>query len=208
MAHDADSQLLDPALSPDGTTLAVSRAPWDAQDSKQIALFDVATGNLKQVLTSGPGDETPFWSPDGSQIVFSRDNGIYVISASGPEGSETRIADGSSPTWSNAGGAAPKPMASTARTQHGPTVRGTITTANGGKLVVRLLVRSGKSLLVVGRSTRALLKGGRQAWSATLTKRVRRALKGVHKVPVIVQLTLTPPGGAAVTLVKKVTLRL
>lgn len=206
MAYDADSQLLDPALSPDGTTLAVSRAPWDAQDSRQIALFDVATGNLKQVLTSGPGDGTPFWSPDGSQIAFSRDNGIFVISANGPEGSETRIADGSSPTWSNAGAVTAKPTASAAKTQRGPTVRGTITTAKGGKLVVRLLVRSGRSLLVVGQSVRALPKGGKQPWSATLSKKVRKALKG-RRVPVIVQLTLTPPGGAAVTLLKKVTLR-
>src|SRR3954452_25350078 len=147
-AYDADSELDFPALSPDGTTLAVSRAPWDHQDQGQIALFDVATGALTRVLTSGPGDETPFWSPDGSQIAFSRDGGIYVISATGAEGSERRIADGNSPTWANVGGGAPK--VSAARTQHGPTARGTIVVPSGGsRLVVELLVKSGMGYLLV-----------------------------------------------------------
>ena len=209
LVHDADSQLLDPALSPDGTTLAVSRAPWDAQDNKQIALFDVATGTLKQVLTSGPGDETPFWSPDGSQIAFSRDNGIYVISANGPEGSERRIADGNSPTWANVGGAAPKPKVTAAGTQHGPTVRGKVVVpAKGSTVTVQLLVKNGSSYLIVGRSVRHGVPAGTQPFSASLTKKVRKALKGVHRVPLVVRVTVAAPGGAPVTVLKKVTLRL
>jgi hypothetical protein len=204
-AYDADSELDFPALSPDGTTLAVSRAPWDHQDQGQIALFDVATGALKRVLTSGPGDETPFWSPDGSQIAFSRDGGIYVISATGAEGSEKRIADGNSPTWSTVGGAAPNVTA--ARTQHGSTVRGKVAVATGGsKLVVELLVKSGKSYLLVGKSTRKSLAAGTRAWSASLTAKVRKALKGVHKVPLVVRITLTAPGGTPVRVLRKVTL--
>jgi dipeptidyl aminopeptidase/acylaminoacyl peptidase len=205
-AYDADSELDDPALSPDGTTLAVSRAPWDHQDQGQIALFDVATGALERVLTSGPGDETPFWSPDGSQIAFARDGGIYVVSAAGAEGSERRIADGNSPTWANVGAAA-VPKVTTARTQHGSTVRGKVAVATAGsKLVVELLVESGKSYLLVGKSTRKSVPAGTQAWSASLTKKVRRALKGIHKVPLVVRVSLTAPGGTPVRVLRKVTL--
>lgn len=132
LARDTDYQLDDPALSPDGTTLAVSRAPWDHQDQGQIALYDVATQTLKAVLTAGPGDETPFWSPDGSQIAFSRAGGIYVVSAAGSPGSETRIADGDSPTWSNVGGSSSSSGGGSSSSSGGGSSSGGSTGAPGG----------------------------------------------------------------------------
>lgn len=58
-----------PALSPDGTRLAVSRTTGQVTN---IWLFDLAHGGAARRFTFGSAkDSNPVWSPDGSQIIFS-----------------------------------------------------------------------------------------------------------------------------------------
>ena len=62
----------DPALSPDGTTIALMRNPADEPD--QIILYSLATGEervIELMLTGeAPSAGGTFWSADGSQVAF------------------------------------------------------------------------------------------------------------------------------------------
>ncbi len=59
---------IDPAPSPDGTQVAYA-------DSGFIWLLDVATGIATRETAGRDVDSRPRWSPDGSALVFIRDNG-------------------------------------------------------------------------------------------------------------------------------------
>lgn len=80
----------DPALSPDGATVAFA---WDGGAAEEDRQFDLyvqpAEGGAPLRLTTHPADErSPAWSPDGSQVAFVRcglgnNCGIYVVDAGG-----------------------------------------------------------------------------------------------------------------------------
>ena len=201
-AYDADFALSYPTLSPDGTTVAVERAPWNDKQATQIALYGIGDTAPKTVLTTTPGATDPQWSPDGSQIAFSRDGGIYVVSAT-DAGSERKLADGNSPSWSTVGGGsttsgAPK-LAAKGR-QSGTKVRGSVTLPSAGSALVQLVAQG----YVVGRKT---IRGaaGAHAFAVALSAKLVKALRShhVHKLVVTVRVTV---GGAV--LQRKVTLRL
>jgi TolB protein len=59
---------MDPAPSPDGSTLAVTSEGW-------LWLVDLRTRVATQLTDGGAMDSRPKWSPDGSEIVFLRDDG-------------------------------------------------------------------------------------------------------------------------------------
>jgi WD40-like Beta Propeller Repeat len=105
VAADAGHELWDPAVSPDGTLVAATRAPLDGF-SGDIAIYSAATAQLVRVVSSGPSDNAPTWSPDGRSIAFARgDGGLWVTSAAGAPGSERRIlASGIQPVWVSGGG--------------------------------------------------------------------------------------------------------
>jgi WD40-like Beta Propeller Repeat len=109
VASDPERDLWDPAVSPDGRLVAVTRAPVDAFEG-EIAIYSTATGQLVRVLTSGPTDSLPSWSPDGGSIVFTRgDGGLWLVRAGGAPGSERRILrSGVQPVWLSGGGAVPR----------------------------------------------------------------------------------------------------
>jgi hypothetical protein len=110
-ADDPANDLYDPAVSPDGSTLAVTVADGiGGPVTGHIALYQYATGQFERALTSGTNDDLPAWSPDGSQIAFDRGSGIYVTDAGGAPGSEHQlVAQGNSPTWGSATAATPTP---------------------------------------------------------------------------------------------------
>jgi Tol biopolymer transport system component len=97
-----------PAWSPDGTTLA---AAWETNARQGgIDLVDVVSGAVRQLVlcTSdlcrrGARPAFPSWSPDGTEIVFTREFGLFAIH---PDGTALRSlgscrACGASPlTWS------------------------------------------------------------------------------------------------------------
>lgn len=83
---------LTPAVSPDGRLVAAARGG--------IALFDAGTGALVRRLSTGPVDVSPSFSPDGSKIVFSRGQEIFITAATATPGTEkTIIKNGEQPTW-------------------------------------------------------------------------------------------------------------
>jgi dipeptidyl aminopeptidase/acylaminoacyl peptidase len=105
LAADPDHELWDPAVSPDGSLVAATRAPLDGF-SGDIAIYSAATAQLVRVVSSGPSDSGPTWSPDGRSLAFARGGGgLWVTSATGTPGSERRIvASGIQPVWVTAGG--------------------------------------------------------------------------------------------------------
>lgn len=59
---------IDPAPAPDGTHLVFASRGW-------LWVFDVASGVATRLTRSGGVDSRPRWSPDGTTIVFVRDDG-------------------------------------------------------------------------------------------------------------------------------------
>ena len=79
VAAERGHELWDPAVSPDGSLVAVTRAPVDGF-SGDIAIYSAATAQLVRVVSSGPSDSAPTWSPDGRSIAFARgEGGLWVV---------------------------------------------------------------------------------------------------------------------------------
>jgi len=72
---------VDPALSPDGTSIAYAAGPTNAM---QVYVRQVS-GGRPVPLTSDTTDNFrwPRWSPDGSQIAYQSNDGIYVVPSLG-----------------------------------------------------------------------------------------------------------------------------
>jgi hypothetical protein len=70
------------ALSPDGATIAFARPPITTSGNSVIALADVATGHVTELAstastasTASYGADAPRWSPDGTRLIFTREEG-------------------------------------------------------------------------------------------------------------------------------------
>ena len=74
----------DPALSPDGTKIAVGVGPHIGGD---LWVYDLKRGTVSRLTFNPAGDEYPVWSADGKQIFFTSSRGgqrdIYQKSANG-----------------------------------------------------------------------------------------------------------------------------
>jgi len=74
----------DPAISPDGTKIALGIASGSNTD---VWIWDVVRKSLTKLIIDPGGMGDPLWTPDGKRIVFSRQhagkNGIYWKSADG-----------------------------------------------------------------------------------------------------------------------------
>lgn len=84
--HPSEIRIQDPAWSPDGTKLVMSRYEDGNQD---LWIFDVATGTSTQLTKFDDGTqlEGTDWSPDGKQIVYGafrwNQSDLYVVQADG-----------------------------------------------------------------------------------------------------------------------------
>ncbi len=181
VAAEAGHELWDPAVSPDGTLVAVTRAPIDGF-SGDIAIYSAATAQLVRVVSSGPSDSGPTWSPDGRSIAFARgDGGLWVVSATGAPGSERRIlASGIQPVWVRGGGAALR-LTGPKRARAGKRVRLRLAGAPRGARV-RLQRRA-------GRRWRTLATRTAGASATTFRLRLRRGRA-------VLRAQVRAPGGA------------
>lgn len=76
---------MDPAVSPDGTRIAVASEGW-------LWLVDVGTRVARQLTDGAAMDSRPAWAPDGSEVVFLRDDGSDTwIAAVDPDTGEERV---------------------------------------------------------------------------------------------------------------------
>lgn len=67
-----------PRWSPDGTMIAITRRNFGKLNSTNSAIWvKEISGGAGRQLTQGPEDRDSFWSPDGTQLVFSRGQGPY-----------------------------------------------------------------------------------------------------------------------------------
>jgi eukaryotic-like serine/threonine-protein kinase len=89
----ADSEYLNPALSPDGKHVAANRLDR-ASGNWDVWVVDSSTGLADRLTTDPARDADPIWSPDGTEVVFSSDrDGIQSLYRKTVGGSarETRI---------------------------------------------------------------------------------------------------------------------
>lgn len=80
------TQFFQPRFSPDGRTVAVSRALKHGRD---IVLVDAASGEQRDWLATELDERYPQWTADGSSLLYSRDEGgIYDVFRRPLEGGE------------------------------------------------------------------------------------------------------------------------
>ena len=94
-----------PSVSPDGKTIAFSRAI--PGESPHIYLVGIDGSGLRRLTQGNLAEIQPVWSPDGTRIAFSRAAGEHFdLFVAGADGSgltqltHTPIADEDSCTWS------------------------------------------------------------------------------------------------------------
>jgi Tol biopolymer transport system component len=94
-----------PSVSPDGKTIAFSRAI--PGESPHIYLVGVDGSGLRRFTQGNLAEIQPVWSPDGTRIAFSRADGehfdLFVAAADGSgltQLTHTPLADEDSCTWS------------------------------------------------------------------------------------------------------------
>jgi len=94
-------QYLDPAFSPDGRFLA-GACDQAGTGTLSICVHDIARG-ITARISPGPNDRFPIWSPDGREIAYNANGGIYRISADG-SGTPKFVSNRGIPTsWSSDG---------------------------------------------------------------------------------------------------------
>jgi Tol biopolymer transport system component len=101
----SSGEYANPAVSPDGTRIAVALGPSDSRD---LWIVDVARGTNTRFTFDAANDDNPVWSPDGKAIAFASNRQgspkPYVKPADGL-GEERLLADttGVPTSWSNDG---------------------------------------------------------------------------------------------------------
>ena len=209
-----DRNVRDPAVSPDGTTVAATVEEPDSAAGR-IVLFDYGSGMPLRDLTAGTQDGSPAWSPDGKAIVFERARSLYVSAATGTPGSERLLTAGSMPTWGGppeatdgaAGAGAPPPVLAGVRIaaqQRGTSVRATLTVGRGGS-TVQAALRAGRT--VVGSLTRRRVAAGNLTLTVKLTRAGRARLARAGRLRLTVRLTVLAPGAEPVAISRATTLR-
>jgi hypothetical protein len=91
-----DGYIQAPHLSRDGRRVALERT--DATGKSDVWILDVQRGTNMRLTLDGESSR-PVFSPDGSQIVFGRGDGIFQKASSGT-GAEVRLETGEPTDWS------------------------------------------------------------------------------------------------------------
>lgn len=69
-------------ISPDGNKIAFS-SDMDVDGVSHIYVMDIDGSNLTKLTDDPAGDLSPRWSPDGSEIAFSRTGAIHIMDSDG-----------------------------------------------------------------------------------------------------------------------------
>ncbi|MBT5875562.1 MAG: hypothetical protein HOH43_19220, partial [Candidatus Latescibacteria bacterium] len=85
----------DPALSPDGRSVAVSA--WEPGQDIAPWVYDVTRGSRIRLMAGIGGSTEPAWSPDGRQVAI---NGISVLAADGSGTPAQMAPGGNNASWS------------------------------------------------------------------------------------------------------------
>src|SRR6266542_950240 len=100
VARDDRRDLTDPAVSPDGKLLAVAGCAEPKRVRGGLSVYDMGSGAKLRDLTGGTSDTAPAWSPDGSMLVFTRANDLFVVPADGGPGADCALVrDGRDAMW-------------------------------------------------------------------------------------------------------------
>ena len=178
-----------------------------------------------------PGDpESPPWtstcrfdSPGIYSFICTLHDGmggtVSVVAQGTPTTPPPTTGPGTSPPGGNPPGGSPSEPGSVsvkvARRQRGTTVRGSVTTSeDGSRLSIRALV-SNRLLaknppsrkVAVGSLQRQIANAGKTPFAVKLNRAARRALNRRDRLLVTLRITVTPPGGQAITRTARVTLR-
>jgi plastocyanin len=172
-------------------------------------------------LGNAPGSDRTFTTP--SPIPPQPPTETTTTTPAPPpivSGATTPPPQGSAPIPGFTGGSPLAGSASTAvkvlSAQRGSSVHGSIAVSPagaGGRLEVDLLAASASLARRhskqerIGRFVRASLTAGKVSFSVSLNAQAKRALSRHHRLPVVVQIVLTPIHGATVTTVRSVVLR-
>jgi Tol biopolymer transport system component len=87
----ADPYALKPTWSPDGTKIAFASKRDDPSPGTcspcnyELYVIDADGGNLHRVTNDADVDFSPSWSPDGSQLAFTRGDHVWTIGADGAD---------------------------------------------------------------------------------------------------------------------------
>jgi TolB protein len=96
LTHTTNAVNVNPSLSPDGTHIAFQS---DRTGKTEIYLINSDGNNEKQLTFNGVNSSQPFWSHDGSKIIFFSEN-LFIIDADGSNQRRlTFVAANMSPVW-------------------------------------------------------------------------------------------------------------
>lgn len=93
--------LTEPAVSPDGTRIAVLRFCGERAEEFGVYVMGADGGGLRQVVGSGESTVegyAPSWSPDGRRLAFVQHEQVAVVNVDGTGAG--RITSGYGPAWS------------------------------------------------------------------------------------------------------------
>lgn len=199
VADDEAANLSDPIGSPDGKLVAVAsqvqNANFDVLASK-ISLFDSATAKRVRDLTTGPGDSSPSFSPDGKTVAFTRGGDTWVVPTGG--GKPRRLAAGMvSASWGGPVSLASRPARITVR---GRWARVKVRCANaGGCAAARWTIRAGHTTVLRVKAP-ALAPSNSRTVAAKLTAKGAARLARAGRRGLKARLTGAAPRSLRVTL--------
>jgi hypothetical protein len=108
LAQDNGRDLTDPAVSPDGSQLALASCAQPERKGCSLAVYAMGSGAKVRDLTAGPDDTGPAWAPDGASIVFTRAGDLFLVAADGGPGAERLLVRGGrNPTWGGTASSSP-----------------------------------------------------------------------------------------------------
>lgn len=212
----------DPAVSPDGKSVAVTLFAGPDESLGAIGIYDLTSGTFLRQVSAGAQDNDPAWTGDSKHVIFARGRNtdspsLWSVSASGPSGSEEKIVDGgleptaSLPVTVGAAASGLKVKGS----QKGTAVKAGVQVGFDDSTVVARLTAPSKSLkavaaaksVVVGKLTRKGVDSGRVSLKVKLNSRGRKALAKRRRLRLKLSVTVTAGSGQKKTVSKSVVLK-